>query len=540
MDNFPQELVDQICSHLYHEDLRNTSYVSTKFRKAAEEHAGKHRNKRIEIPEEEIDRKINYFSGFRLHYLNVVELRTDFPDFEPIEDSWHCRESADELREKDTIFTEQIKDSFAILKTMEERAGERNYGKYILRIFSPVQQRLGYHCYHRSHDQWRTRLLEPETLPDLMSVKSLEIRCESEAKLDYRILIDLITRCPNLESFKCHTGSYEWTPCHDEFPASQFIWDYGGPRRDTRHDFAKAITPTNIPKSLQRVELNFFNYSAVSEADCIDHRKAMPNLVSPASKDPFSASLRILSYHLRELTLRVQADETLFWPEDDSTPTWPHLQRIFIMFYMVSPSGSWYFEGPRGEGRGLTGYEIDNSSYPPLEATEEDIDGDFEFMEGTRSFQTIYQFWFRISPNDNVIGPFLKSFAKAAANMPDLRQAVLWSPLKWDVEGEDDGKAFEYFQPPEEFFPNDLAWGLAYYIPGENSAFHTSPGEYRCNARQIWWKVGEWRPNPEIHGLFQQIGRQKYGEALKEYWNDDEFGQGLVVRSYFDWLTPNK
>lgn len=45
------------------------------------------------------------------------------------------------------------------------------------------------------------------------------------------------------------------------------------------------------------------------------------------------------------------------------------------------------------------------------------------------------------------------------------------------------------------------------------------------------------RPNPEIHGLFQQIGRQEHGEALKEHWDDDEFGQGLVSRNYFELWT---
>jgi hypothetical protein len=49
----------------------------------------------------------------------------------------------------------------------------------------------------------------------------------------------------------------------------------------------------------------------------------------------------------------------------------PFLQYIFLMFHMVSPSGAWYFEGPRGEGRALAGYELDDSSYPPLETTED-------------------------------------------------------------------------------------------------------------------------------------------------------------------------
>jgi hypothetical protein len=255
-----------------------------------------------------------------------------------------------------------------------------------------------------------------------MSVNSLQIENNESpigpvAKLDYRILLDLVTRLPNLETLKCYMGDDEWTPSYPEEPANLFIWEYDGPRRDTRHSFGASLTPASIPKSLQRVELNFFPRNVMRDAETVNQWKSMPNLVSPASKDPFSTSLRILSYHLQEITLCVQADETLFWPDDGSTPTWPHLQRVFIMFHTVTPSGAWYFEGPRGEGRESIGHEVNESSYPPLETTEEDEEDDHEAHDYGRSFETHNAFSFRISPNDNVLGPFLASFAKAAANM---------------------------------------------------------------------------------------------------------------------------
>lgn len=541
MAHFPQELIDQICSHLPAEDLRSTYYVSTKFRKAAEEHAGRYRTHICDISKVDKQRFIDCYSSFKLRYLEHIRFHTYFPDIE-VNDDYGCRESADEQREKDEIFTKQIQDLFATLKMVEDRAGERNRGKYRLTIYSPSQRVSGDYCLHREHNYWRTHLLEPETLPDLKSIRSLEINNDnSRAKLDYRILIDLIARLPNLEDLACHTGKDEWTPSYADAPANEVIWEYDGPRRDTRHGFGKAITTTKLPKSLQRVQLDFLCREAMMKADCIHHWKAMPDLVSPAAKDPFSTSLRILSYHLRQLTLRAQVDKSLFWPEDGSTPTWPHLQNVFIMFHIVSPSGAWYFEGPRGEGRESIGYEVNESSYPPLVTTEEDegLHDDIEEC-GTRSFQTVSQFWFRISPNDNVLGPFLASFAKAAINMPDLRQAILWSPLRWDVDGgeDDEGAAFEYFEPSKNIYPNDLAWGFAYYIPRAGSAFATNPGETKCEARQIWWKVGEWRPSPEIHGLFQQIGRREHGEALREHWDDDKFGQRLVSRGYFEHWTP--
>jgi hypothetical protein len=193
----------------------------------------------------------------------------------------------------------------------------------------------------------------------------------SSAKLDYRLIIDLTVKCPNLNRLECHIGSQEWDPPYPEEPAKSFLCEYNGPRRDTRHGFGKAVTSTSIPQSLQHVELDFFCRLSMEYWDNIDHLKSMPNLVSPSLKGPFSTSLRVLSYHLKQLTLRVQTDETLFWPESALTPAWPNLQIIFIMFHLVSPSGAWYFEGPRGEGQDTIGYKVNESSYPPLEHTDD-------------------------------------------------------------------------------------------------------------------------------------------------------------------------
>ena len=252
------------------------------------------------------------------------------------------RESAEEQCEKDKIFTEQVLDLFMALKAMEERAGERNRGKYKLTIYTTSQHRSCYDfCYHWKFDHWRTHLLNPETLPDVMSVTSLEIQDDgSGAKIDYRILIDLIIRCANLEKLECHMGMGEWNTNYRNEPAKLFIEEYDGPRRDTRQDLRKAITPANIPKSLRLVELDFFSGYAMHAADNVYHWMATPDLVSPALKDPFSTSIRMLSYNLRKLTLQVQADDTLFWPKDGSTPTCPNLQDLFVMFHIISPSGA--------------------------------------------------------------------------------------------------------------------------------------------------------------------------------------------------------
>jgi hypothetical protein len=74
--------------------------------------------------------------------------------------------------------------------------------------------------------------------------------------------------------------------------------------------------------------------------------------------------------------------------------------------------------------------------------------------------------------NEGTLRPFLASFAKAALNMPSLKHAVLWSNLGWDLEyGDNDNNEtiFDYFEPSKEWYPNDMAWGIQYSIPGEVS-----------------------------------------------------------------------
>jgi hypothetical protein len=103
----------------------------------------------------------------------------------------------------------------------------------------------------------------------------------------------------------------------------------------------------------------------------IDHRQAMPNLTPSLVHDPLSSSLRLLSYNLRTLNLRLVADETLFWPTDCSTPLWLSLESVCIMFHIISPSGKYYFNGPEETDTTLSFHTTD-TSYTPLTQNEAD------------------------------------------------------------------------------------------------------------------------------------------------------------------------
>lgn len=258
-----------------------------------------------------------------------------------------------------------------------------------LRSFRP--QRQVAKEYHElafyPHLSWRVHLLQPEVLPLLHSVLSFEVgegsydckgchlgildshKVES-VKLDYRFVVDLVSCFPTLEYWGCRIGGDEWMPKWEQEEADYLQQDWPGPRRDTRRDFATALGVARLPRTLRRVRLDFMH--DLDSSTYIDHNTSQPNLVYPSCYDSFSMSLHMLSEHLRRIHLRVVADESLFWPQSGRVTCWPNLENLVVVFHMVSPSGKWYFQGPRGEGTDTPSFEVTNASYPPLHPTDLD------------------------------------------------------------------------------------------------------------------------------------------------------------------------
>jgi hypothetical protein len=556
MDRLPQELVDRILGYLDRPDLKQTLTVSRKFSYASERCSGVFST--FSLNESNTQRFLDVYANYRrLRLLRHVEFRTYFPQIKYKYEA-PCRESRDELRKKDEIFTRQIFCLFTTLQTLQDRAEKAGYfGRIELTIFTPVTDiELGV-CLHRRFTSWRVHLMNPGLLPELVLVRTLNVRrgCwshflnndgEEPSKLDWRVLVDLMVKLPTLESFCCKLGGDEWSPPFPDERNTHYLRDWEGPRRDSRHDFATALRTAKLPTTLRHAKLDFLH--TLREAEHIDQCEAMPDLVSPAVKDPFSTSLRTLYPHLRELWLRVMADETLFWPDDESAPTWPNLEIVNVLFHIVTPSGAYYFEGPRGLRRlDTAGFPVTASSYPPFVDTEEDGHMDYQREEWGDRRDNASQCHFRVVPTDSTLTPFLAGFARAAANMPSLKEAQLYAPLKWDSEPHSD---FAFREDPdydyeEQWFgenpdydehPLDrFAWGITYTAPGVLPFFISDLGDAiaQSNVRKIEWKVAKWRPSAELHRLFQDIGYQQHGEALQEYWNDERWGQLLVDREGF-------
>jgi hypothetical protein len=562
MNNLPQELIDHICARLPRESLERTLLVSRKFQYATERANGVFSKFQfLNEDSNETRRFFDIYSGHRFRYLHRVEVYLRSPALEPTDrqpSRRDIRESRDPIRDSatsdcmessdvkfdDQTFYDQVARCFEAIKKVEDRS--EHIGRIQLTLFTPTRRIHESYCDLLRYPSWRVHLLSPEQLPKLNSVQGLSI-CNVEtyhsnlafSKIDLKIVIFLAEKCPNLHYLGCKIGIDEWTTTEEE----------SRHRRNTRNGFADAVYNTRLPNSLRYVQLDFMNKA---EDRMIEQRKRLPDLVYPEPFESFSSSLRLLSYQLRKMELRVMADQTLFWPHPDdpdkSSNVWPNLESLNVMFSISAPSGSWYFKGPLGEGRDTKGYRIrEEEAYPPNKNKDSDtinmcLCGTSEQADSGTSTM------FRVTPLDETINPFLEAFANAAANMPKLKEALIWTSLYFSPEGttDSDDEYEEISEQGERYlsrrlssydltaisqYPHTaLAWGIAYVAP---YGVPFDNGEANCPSRQIWWRVGQWRPNAELHKAIQVIGRSQNEEPPLEHWIDSVYGDGLVERDWF-------
>jgi hypothetical protein len=552
MDRLPQELIDRISNYLEINDLKKILLLNAKFQLAAERYSEAFST--YSLTEDNVGDFLDFCGGRLAQHLQNIKFRTSLPaldtdvfknNIKAFEDN-PCRDTVDELREMDKQFTRQVNLLFTTLHKVEQVRTLDGHGGLELEIYTPTRAvDETKFCLHRAITSWRIHIIAPDTLPRIGCIRSLRIQNGTNLeyddipdppfrKPDLRMLLDLAAQLSNLQVLNCNIGGDEFVKGFDVEEARYTLRDWPGPRRDSRHDFAKAMQYVQLPPSLRHVNLDFIY--PIGEADWMDQRLQMPNLVKPAIHDPFSSSLRILSYQLRTMKLRVVADESLFWPADESTPSWPNLESLSVMFPQASPSGAFYFEGSCDVDTGPNeGYEIDDSSYPPLECTDEDgnadyeVDWDFDFD----SHRVYAQY--RVKPVNKTLVPFLTAFAKAAVLMPSLKEAALWSPLMFYPKEMEEYEGFDY-KEVSRVVEGELAWGVAYTKP-ETQGFTDAIGEDFAAFRQMWWYVGDWRPDPELLDLFRQIGRQEQDdEQISMHWGNSFNSPGLVERGMFeDW-----
>ena len=56
---------------------------------------------------------------------------------------------------------------------------------------------------------------------------------------------------------------------------------------------------------------------------------------------------------------------------------------------------------------------------------------------------------------------------------------------------------------------------------------------YTGAKRKLEWLTWKWRPDPQLHSLFQQIGLEKHGQELEEEWADEIENRSCPVRGEY-------
>lgn len=521
MDRLPQELLDQVSSYLDPEHLKHTLTVSRAFQVAAEKYSGAYND--FELNKETAHRFVNTFGGRRLGYLQHIAFRTTLPALEKKLDWNSCpqghpvRDSQDELRAADESFTDQIEFLFSIVKKTEDLArSEKVHGKVQLTLYTPVRYVDRLNCsIQRAYVSWRVHLLEPESLPNLTSIHTLRLengvkfsfdveygpRCLH--KVDMRIMLDLSNKFPNLAALHCNIGGDEWLGCNEDYRQRYITKDWAGPRRDSRHDLARALD--TAPTLRLRVARLDFLFPMAPEFEQIE---PFSNLVSPARHDPLSSSLRVLSYQLRRFSLTALIDPTLFWTDKGAPPFWPNLEALHVMFQIVSPSGDWYFDFS-DKGGSKQGYEIRGTDYPPYAETE--LDRANHRHHDEIDWNDLLQGKERTVPNDDMLVPLLQSFARATTGMPRLKQAMLWAPVRSNAMGQ--------YKKKKGIYTNQV-WGLV-YTSANAEGFMDCPGHQAESKRKLWWQVANWRPDRETHEMLSRIGKGEHDDDIDEVWQYD-------------------
>jgi hypothetical protein len=540
MNELPQEIVDNICSHLDHNNLKSALLLSRKFQYAAEEHS-----KAFEtfcLTTESIDKFVETYTGRRFRYLQQLEFRTPlllpdgFEDPEDAREGDHCyRPSRVELERIDEEYTQQINLMFVAIHTVETQECNKTIsGNLHLKLFTPAMDLDSeWWPLQRSFVSWRVHLLTPETLPKLNSIRQLTIEnpdqrwyCNgpvpSLRKLDLRVFLDLSDRLPNLSTLHCRVGADELlsNTISSSKSLRYILQDWIGPRKDSHSGFAHSLEKVSL-RNLRHACLDFLH------PECIDQRLQMPELVDPSLHDLFSTSIRIFSQQLRTMYLCVIADATLFWPGEGGTPHWPNLEHLHVVFHMFTPSGSWYFDEPTGLslGSAKVGYRVAEADmYPPLVFSEKDDLLWDETCETDLVEAQNNDFQYRVVPNNATLVPLLTGFAKATGHMPRLRTFALWSPLSFNLSPTDEAyKEFDFESvsnmPKENLYNAKLAWGIAYTGPYER-AFDDDYERDVNGKRKMWWRTSSWRPEADLYDLFQKPGKEN-ATARSDWFDDD-------------------
>jgi hypothetical protein len=450
------------------------------------------------IKSDDLDTLQSIVTGNRRKYLAKISFTVLLPEYSYEACAWV--ESRDEQRLNDEAFTKGICDLFAVLKAWEDGGVQNALRLDLNTAASPTDYRMDGlkrdelmydiaigKCKDILSDRWeksRLHYLKPDILPVLSNVQHLKIHGNGSRRLVPRIVPDLAMSLPNLKNVE-----WEFQDCEDQSTneSSESDSNSDSSESDSEPDNS---TPPKV-RSANRVAfadaLRKNRFQSRSSAHITfyhefprDQRRTCPSIVpSGLTYDPFSSALRTFSQNLTALTLSAHFDSTLFWPSPDEenavVPTWLHLKTLDVTFNILTPSGDWYFTGPR-----------------PADHEHDDIArgivGDSE-----REFS----YWnYRVHPDPETFDPFLAAFAKAVAKMPVL----------------------EYFMLDSELMGATGRLHISYHAPGKKAEWGDE-GPEDFGRRRVYYacEVGKvWVPEPDTAEGLRGAGSEKFGGEVIE------------------------
>jgi hypothetical protein len=457
----------------------------------------------VSIAGDELEEFSSIVTGHRRKYLFRLGFKALLPEYSY--EACGRVESRTEQHLNSEAFAKGIYNLFAVLKAWEDDGLNTALVLEIRAPASPTDDRMSSPkyddirmdialrkrtdiLYHRWDDSV-LQLLKPDLCPVLHNVRALHIDGNGSRRMASRVAPDLSISLPNLEIVDWTFPGYDLelseedsdsdlsvSDASSEAESMQAIVAPANRRREDRTAFADALRKTKLqPRS--SIMISFYHSGP------FDQRPTHPSVVPPElTYDPFSSALRNFSQNATTLDLDAQLDSTLFWPSPDeqntSIPVWPHLKTLDIKLSMVSPSGEWYFTGPR---------PLDNIEDDPRRGI---IGGDvapgYSYCE------------FRAYPDPETFDPFLAALAKAVANMPVLDHFMLACKLKGPT-----GKLLISYDAP----------GIGSECGGEG------PGDLEHRRVYYACEVGKvWMPDPKTAEGLRDAGRAKYGgEVIEQF-----------------------
>lgn len=447
-----------------------------------------------------------------------------------------CRETLQEFAPINAHFSTQIHALFAAIRDYEQLSkSEPGQGDDYIRDTGLVANiRVGRQSFDRYksclHRHYHHRLLTlsdslADSLPELSRVTGLRLSPGKDyQRLDYsmldsrpvspRVPFQLATRLPNLRRIDlpwllCERLPVRWT----QREMRHYTRPWAGPWRDRRREFRAAVDNLHaqLPKGVTSMRLLCWQPDSWS---CEEQTRRMPNLLghdAAEEGDPVSIALRTLAAPLEELDVRAILTPDIF----RAPVAWPRMRRLKVEFNPLSPDGTWYFAGPRGEDPfgDEGGFAVDDEQhYPPAVASAEDkeIDKSWPEAEGCVEEERDWD-QFRTVPKRDKVEPLLLAFAAALRGMPALEEAELFARLSWQPSEE---RLLAYRDANGELeVPYDVAnphfmWRVE-YVP-----------EAEGKKGLLTWQVGDWRPDEKVSRAFEAVGGN---DGIEVEWKEFEY-----------------